>query len=151
VVTRLTLQTHELPGSLGAAGALIKANSDTAYRRLIRRFVAFYADNLFNANWGEIVTLRPGNLMDLKMVFHGLDKAQAETVWHPFFDWGVAAMPGDYAYRTQPYVITVPSRHVWDAAFLKANLPGLLLSDDRPGAPPGNVFWAGNLAEAGHF
>jgi hypothetical protein len=23
--------------------------------------------------------------------------------------------------------------------------------DDRPGAPPENVFWAGNLGEAGHF
>jgi FAD/FMN-containing dehydrogenase len=72
-------------------------------------------------------------------------------VWRPFFDWVAAAMPGDYAYRTEPNVVTVPSRHVWDAAFLKTNLPAIVLSDDRPGAPPGNVFWAGNLAEAGHF
>lgn len=151
VVTRLTLRTHELPASLGAVHALIKANSDTAYRRLVGRFVAFYADSLFNPNWGEIVTLRPGNLLDIKMVFHSLDQAQAEAVWRPFFDWVAAAMPGDYAYRAQPHVVTVPSRHVWDAAFLKANIPGLLLSDDRPDAPPGNVFWAGNLAEAGHF
>jgi FAD/FMN-containing dehydrogenase len=28
-------------------------------------------------------------------------------------------------------------------------LPGIVLSDDRPGAPAGNVFWAGNLGEAG--
>jgi hypothetical protein len=25
-----------------------------------------------------------------------------------------------------------------------------VLSDDRPGAPAGNVYWAGNVAEAGH-
>ncbi len=151
VVTRLTLKTHELPASLGAVSGMIKATSDAAYRRLIGRFVAFYADSLFNPNWGEIVTLRPGNAMDIKMVSRGLDKMQAEAVWRPFFDWVAAAMPGDYAYRTEPNVVTVPSRHVWDAAFLKTNLPAIVLSDDRPGAPPGNVFWAGNLAEAGHF
>ena len=27
--------------------------------------------------------------------------------------------------------------------------PGLVLSDDRPGAPADNIFWAGNLDEAG--
>jgi hypothetical protein len=26
-----------------------------------------------------------------------------------------------------------------------------VLSDDRPGAPPDNIFWSGNLAEVGHF
>jgi FAD/FMN-containing dehydrogenase len=26
-----------------------------------------------------------------------------------------------------------------------------VVSDDRPGAPADNIFWAGNLAEAGHF
>src|SRR4029077_19589033 len=57
VVTRLTLKTHQLPASLGAVGAMIKANSDAAYRRLIARFVAFYADSLLNPHWGEIVTL----------------------------------------------------------------------------------------------
>ena len=28
-------------------------------------------------------------------------------------------------------------------------LPGLVMADDRPGAPAGNVFWSGNLGEAG--
>ena len=29
-------------------------------------------------------------------------------------------------------------------------MPQAILSDDRPGASPDNVFWSGNLAEAGH-
>ena len=28
-------------------------------------------------------------------------------------------------------------------------IPGIVLTDDRPGAPEANVFWAGNLGEAG--
>ena len=151
VVTRLTLKTHDLPPSLGAIGGTIKASSDAAYRRLIERFVAFYADKLFNPHWGEIVTLRPGNVMQIRMVFQGLNKVEAEAVWHPFFDWVVAAMPDDYAYLLHPAAATIPSRHVWDPAFRKAYTPGTMLSDDRPGAPADNVFSAANLAEAGHF
>jgi hypothetical protein len=59
-------------------------------------------------------------------------------------------MPGDFSYRTHPGAVTVPSHHIWDPAFLKAYVPGAVLSDDRPGAPAGNVYWAGNVAEAGH-
>ena len=44
VVTRLTLRTHELPEFFGAAWGTIKARSDAAFRRLIARFVAFYAE-----------------------------------------------------------------------------------------------------------
>jgi FAD/FMN-containing dehydrogenase len=151
VVTRLTLKTHDVPATIGGVRGVIHANSDAAYRRLIARFVAFYADSLLNPHWGEIVTLRPGNLMDLRMSFQSLDQPQAEAVWRPFFDWVVDAMPGDFAYRLTPFVGSIAGRHTWDAAFLKAYIPGALLTDDRPGAPEDNVFWAGNLAEAGHF
>ncbi len=150
VVTRVTLKTHVLPASLGIVTGAIKAASDAAYRRLMGRFMAFYAESLHNAHWGEIVTLRPGRVLDIKMVFQDLSPSEAEAVWRPFLA-GVAAATDDYAYRPPPRVVTVPSQHIWDAAFLKANVPGVVIGDDRPGAPPGNVFWAGNLAEAGHF
>src|SRR5262249_15460999 len=42
-------------------------------------------------------------------------------------------------------------RSFWDAAFLKQNAPDVVLSDDRPGAPEGNVFWRSNLGETGWF
>ena len=150
-VTRLTLKTHDLPPQFGAVRATIHAASDAAYRRLVGRFVEFYADNLLDPHWGEIVTLRPGNLMDVRMSFQGLDQPMAEALWRPFFDWVIAGLPDDFAFRLTPGVGSIPTRHAWDPAFLKAYVPGALRTDDRPGASEDNVFWAGNLAEAGHF
>jgi hypothetical protein len=46
VVTRLTLRTHELPATAGFVNATIHAHSDAAFRSLIGRFVAFYAERL---------------------------------------------------------------------------------------------------------
>jgi FAD/FMN-containing dehydrogenase len=151
VVTRLTLRTHDLPDIFGFVFATIHAQSDPAFRALIGRFIAFYADNLFNAHWGEIVTLRPGNRMDIRMTFQGLAQAQAAAMWRPFFDWVVERMPAEYAFRLAPTIRDLAARHAWDPAFLKAYAPGALLLDDRPGAPADNAFWAGNLAEAGHY
>lgn len=42
----------------------------------------------------------------------------------------------------------VPAQHFWDPEVLR-KLPGLVLADDRPGAPPGNAFWAGNFGATG--
>jgi len=81
VVTRLTLRTHDLPDFFGGVDATIHATTDAAFRRLIGEFVAFYSDNLFNAHWGEIVTLRPGNRMDIRMAFQGLEQSQAAVIW----------------------------------------------------------------------
>jgi len=150
VVTRLTLRTHDLPPTFGAVVATITATSDEAFRRLVGEFIAFYGKNLLNPTWGEIVTLRPGNRMDIRMSFHALDQQEAERIWQPFFDWVAARMPGDFAYRIPPIIRTVAARHAWNAAYLRAYAPGLLRNDDRLGAPADNVFWAGNLAEAGH-
>ncbi|HYV68303.1 MAG TPA: FAD-dependent oxidoreductase [Myxococcales bacterium] len=151
VITRLTLRTYDLPNFFGGVFATIHALSDAAFRRLVSRLIAFYADNLFNPQWGEIITLRPGNQMDIRMAFQGLDQPQAEAIWRPFFDWVVAAIPDDFAYWLGPTIRSVAARRRWDPPFLKAYLPGALLLDDRPGAPADNVFWAANLAEAGHF
>ncbi len=71
-------------------------------------------------------------------------------MWKPFFDW-LAARPGDFALQAPPIIAALPARHFWDAAFLKANAPDFVLSDDRPGAPGGNVFWRSNIGEAGWF
>ena len=151
VVTRLTLRTHDLPDFFGGVYATIQATTDAAFRRLIGQFVVFYADNLFNAHWGEIVTLRPGNRMDIRMAFQGMEQAQAAAIWRPFFDWVVARMPDELAYRLAPYIPSIAGRRAWDPAFLKAYAPTALRADDRAGAPADNVFWSGNLAEAGHF
>jgi FAD/FMN-containing dehydrogenase len=151
VVTRLTLRTHDLPDFFGGVFATIHASTEAAFRRLIGQFIAFYSDNLFNAHWGEIVTLRPGNRIDIRMSFQGLEQQHAEAIWQPFFDLVVARIPDDYAYLLSPTIRSVAARHGWDRAFLEAYVPGALRTDDRPGATADNVFWSGNLAEAGHF
>ena len=150
VVTRLTLKTHELPSFFGAVSATIHAFSDGAFRKLIGHFVDFYADNLLNPHWDQIVNLRPASHLEIRMAFQGLDRQQAETLWQPFFQW-VNASPQDFTYQLTPRVIAVPARSLWDPVFLKTRFASAVLSDDRPGAPNDNIFWAGNLAEVGHF
>ena len=146
VVTRLTLRTHALADQCGGAFATIKALSDDAYRRLIAKFLAFYREALFNPHWGEQVNIGRG-FVQISMVFQGLDKQQAEAVWRPFFDW-VTTSPQDFAIVSPPNIGALPMRYFWSPLLLRM-LPGVVVADDRPGAPQDNIFWAGNLGEAG--
>jgi FAD/FMN-containing dehydrogenase len=147
VVTRVTLRTHALPESLGGVFATIKASSDDAYRRLISKVIEFYAQALFNPHWGEQLVFAPGDVLSIFMVLQGLDQQQAEATWRPFFDW-VSASGQDFSIVSAPRIISEPARRFWDPAFLK-QAPGLVISDDRPGAPADNIFWATNLGETG--
>jgi len=149
VVTRLTLRTHPLPEFFGGVFATVQATDDAAFRRLIGRFVQFYADHLHNAHWGEIVNLRRHHTFEISMTFQGITQQDAEAVWQPLFDW-LNSQPSDYSFARAPQVIAVPARHLWDPDFLRTKVPQAILSDDRPGASPDNLFWSGNLAEAGH-
>jgi FAD/FMN-containing dehydrogenase len=146
VVTRVTVRTHALPEFFGAVSAAIKATSDDAYQRLIAKIVEFYAQALFNSHWGEQILIGRGFVV-VSMVFQGLDQQQAETVWKPFFD-SVAASQQDFTVVSAPRVRAVPAQHFWDPSLLKL-APGVVIADDRPGAPADNIFWAGNLGEAG--
>jgi FAD/FMN-containing dehydrogenase len=148
VVTRLTLRTHELPKFFGGAFAVVKANSDAAFRRLIERFVAFYRDALFNPTWGEQVKFYGTNVFEVAMIFQGIDRDQAEAAWRPFVSW-LAEQGGDFTTVAAPLFFTAPAQYLWDAEFLKKNAPQIVLGDDRPGAPEGNVFWRTNQEEAG--
>ncbi len=60
VVSKMTLRVHDLPEFFGVASFKIKAASDDAYRRLIREFVSFYREHLFNDHWGEQAHREPG-------------------------------------------------------------------------------------------
>ncbi|MEA2841164.1 MAG: hypothetical protein QOF41_2494 [Methylobacteriaceae bacterium] len=147
IVTRLTLKTHDLPNFFGAANATIKANSDDAYRRLIGQMMTFYAENLLNPHWGEQIVLRSNNVLTIRMVFQGLDQAEATAAWRPFLEW-VAASPQDFSFISKPLIIAVPGQRFWDASFLKW-APGIVVADDRPGAPEGNIVWAGDAPQSG--
>ena len=146
VVTHVTLRTHPLPEFFGGVSATIHATSDDAYRRLIGKIVNFYAESLFNSHWGEQILIG-GGYVAISMASQGLDRHEAEAVWKPFFDW-VAASPQDFALASAPRIFAEPARHRWDASGLK-RIPGVVIADDRPGAPADDIFWAGNLEEAG--
>ena len=149
VVTRLTLKTRELPDFFGGAFATIRAGTDAAFRRLIGKFVSFYSDSLFNPHWGEQARFTPRNVLRIDMVFQGLSQQQAAEVWRPFFDW-LAASPQDFKIAAEPSIVALPARRFWDPEYLQ-KLPGVVVADDRPGAPAGNVFWAGDQGQAGQF
>jgi FAD/FMN-containing dehydrogenase len=147
VVTRLTLRTHDLPELFGTTNMVVRAASDTAFRRLIGQLIRFYSEALFNPHWGEQISFRPGNVVVIAMLSQGLSQAQAETAWRPFLDW-IAASPQEYTLISPPTILSVPARQFWDPEVL-GKVPGLVVSDDRTGSPASNIFYANNVGEAG--
>ena len=150
VITRLTLRTHTLPPTLGVVWMEIKASSDDAFRGLIRRCIDLYADRLFNPTWGESIGFHGGDTVQVQMLFHSLTEEQARATWKPLLD-AVGASSGQLSLKGEPKFLVVPGQKMWDAEFLSAKVPQIILHDDRPGSPPENVFWASNLSEAGQF
>jgi FAD/FMN-containing dehydrogenase len=144
VVTRLTLQTHSLPEFFGRVSVTIQAKSENAFRQLISKVISFYSEALLNPHWGEQVALRPENVLEIKVVCQGVDRQEVEALWRPFFDW-LAGDPANFKIVSPAQVMTVPARHYWDPQ----QRPDALLADFRTAAPASNVFWAGNLEEAG--
>ena len=149
VVTRVTLRTHPLPEFFGAVFGDIKASSDTAYRALIARAIAFYQEALFNPHWGEQIAFRGDNVLHLSMVFQGLGAKQAEEIWAPFLDWVRARK--EYTFSAPVKILALPARHFWDAAWFRQHAPGVLATDERAGASPDHVVWAGDKEQAGWF
>jgi len=150
VVTRLTLKTHELAERAGAAILNIKAMSGPAFRELIRKFIAFYAERLCNPHWGGRIFLQRNDTLAIEMVSCGLDKPAAQAMWQPFLDW-IAASPQDYRLTGKPLIADMPARKWWDAAFRKEYALTSMISDPRPGAPSGDFSWAGDHDMIGAF
>jgi len=147
-VSKLTLRVRELPEFFGGAFFTVKAASDDAYRRLVRQFVGFYRDTLFNDRWGEQAHIYPDNSLEISMVSQGLGGEETRKLWKPFLDW-VAASPGVYTVEKEPYILGVPARGWWDpVAWDKLGLP-VFVADSRPGARPGDVWWTGDGGQVG--
>jgi FAD/FMN-containing dehydrogenase len=146
VVTRLTLRTHGLPAYFGAVLATITAASDAAYGALVDQLLWFYHQRLLNRHWGEVLRFEPGRRLLVNMVFQGLTQAQAAQTWAPLFAW-VRARPADYT-LAEPVVLAVPARDFWNAAVV-GEVPGLIVPDDRPGAPEGQFYWRVDADQVG--
>jgi FAD/FMN-containing dehydrogenase len=144
VVTRLTLRTHQLPQSAGAAWGTIRADSDDAFRRLIARFLAFYAGALANPHWGEQVAVQANNTLRISMVQQGLTREQARAVWQPFFEW-VRTAPGCSV--TAELGASGHEAQNWWA--IEGN--DSMIKDQRPGASPHHGWWQGDQDQVGVY
>jgi FAD/FMN-containing dehydrogenase len=149
VLTRLTLRTRELPEFFGGVFGSIKASSDAAFRALSAQVIGFYRDALFNPHWGEQISFRSDNTIHVDMVFQGLSQQQAEQTWVPFLDWVRARK--EYVLVKPIQALALPARHFWDAEFFRQHAPGIMVDDDRAGAPRNHVLWAGDQGQVGQF
>jgi FAD/FMN-containing dehydrogenase len=144
MVTRLTLRTHALPQFFGAAWGVIQAKSDAAFRTLIARFLAHYAERLANPHWGEQVAVRSGNSLKISMVQQGLSREEACAVWQPFFDW-VKGSP-ELTVKEELGASGHPSQSWWEIQGNPSMIP-----DKRPGASPDHGYWQGDQDQVGAF
>jgi FAD/FMN-containing dehydrogenase len=149
IVTRVTLRTFDLPDVFGGVGGRIKAPDDASYLALIAQTVRFYAEALCNPHWGEQMSLREGNTLNISMVFQGLSKEEADATWAPFKDW-LAQRP-EYAVLQPIGALAIPARHFWDASFFREHAPHLIVNDGRPGTPASHMVWAGDHDQVGWY
>jgi FAD/FMN-containing dehydrogenase len=105
---------------------------------------------LFNSHWGEQIAFGKDNTVNIAMLFQGLEQAEAESVWAPFTST-LAASTSDFSIASPPSIFAGPAQHFWDADHLRKTAPGLVLQDDRPGAPLGNIFYVGDSGQVGFF
>jgi FAD/FMN-containing dehydrogenase len=145
VVTRLTLRTHDLPEFFGSAWGKIQAQSDAAFARLITHFISFYREKLFNPHWGEQVSLRPDNTLEISMVCQGLDNTRASEAWQPFFDW-VNSSPSDFT-AMWPFGSHVGNPRSW----WEVEGNPSIIRDTRDGAPKDHGWWRGDQEQVGMF
>ncbi len=149
-VSKMTLRVRELPEFWGGASFRAKAASDDAFRRLLRRFVSFYREQLFNDQWGEQAHIGSDNSIGISMVSYGLSTEQAKKVWQPFLDW-IARSPGAYSIEGKLIIGSLPARNWWDVEWRKAHHQDVFVSDPRAGASPNNVWWTGDAGQVGWF
>jgi len=170
VVTKVMLRTFELPEAFGSVQMTVKATSDDAFRRLIGQFLEFYRDRLLNPHWDGTFQVRHDNTLAVTMISQGLDPLPAGAAWHPLLQWPAAAWdtlasgrvwrpfldmfaasPRDYHLPAPPTIAAMPARDWWNADFHRAHGPSSIVADDRPGAPRGDFWWAGDGPDTGAF
>src|SRR5580692_962133 len=148
VVSKLTLRVRDLPELAGGASFTVKASSDDAYRRLIRHYVGFYREALFNDHWGEQAHFSPDNKLEIRMVYLGLDTEESRKVWQPFLNW-LAQSSTAYTIEAEPEIGSMPFRHWWDVDWRKEHHHDVFKADPRSNASPMNVWWNGDAGQVG--
>ena len=150
ITTRLTIATQDLPARFGFLGLEVKASNDAHYRALVSQFLTFARDRLINPIWGEQVSFKADNTLDIQMSFQGLEEKAAEETWKPFLQW-IEAQSSAYTIISPLRVVVMPARHWWDFEYRKANYPKSIVIDRRDGKETGRFWWSGNTGEVGIF
>ena len=63
------------------------AGDEDAWRALVERVIAHYADHLFNPNWGEQIRFDGNRAIHVTMTAQGLSEAEMRAAWAPFSAW----------------------------------------------------------------
>ena len=149
VITSLTLKTYDLPEFLGYAGITIKAASDEDFRNLLEQFVSFYAGVLFNAHWGEHISVFPDNRLGISMASAGLSVGEARAIWQPFLSW--VAQQGSRYSADAAEIDSNPARSYWNVEAMYQSGSRVIKMDDRDGASPVHAWWTGDEEQVGAF
>ncbi len=139
IISKATLQTHELPRYFGFLHGHITAKTDEAFEKLLEYFINFYRENLHNEHWGEQVAVKPDNSLELSLVFQGLNEKEEEAIWKPFHDW-IGQRPDLYSMTSRFSVI--PAQKFWDYHYLTEHFPRFV----TPNAD-GKFYWTSNQSE----
>ena len=128
----------QLPNFVGGVFATCRAKSDEAYRRLVAKTIDFYAETLFNPQWGEQLRFAPGSILSIMMVFAGLDQGQAQAVWRPLLRLGPRLSAG---FRSRVAACQRGADGSRNSGIRRCfgGFAGLVIADDRPGAPDGTI------------
>jgi FAD/FMN-containing dehydrogenase len=148
VVTSMTLRTHDMPKTFGAAIGTIIASSDVEYRHLIREFIVFFGDNLDNEHWGEQIRLAPDNSLELALTMVDLDEAEARAIWKPFTDW---ISRHSETFSGEIHFATLPFDAMWDLRWWETNVPDFISRDDRSEQSTNLFWWATNQNEVSQY
>jgi FAD/FMN-containing dehydrogenase len=128
VVTQVVLKTFEPPAYTGSFSYTLQALSEAAYEKLVHHFLNFYATALNNPYWGEQVAFGPDNTLKVTMMYQGLELAQVENVWAPFYEW-VCAQPDLSVLKKS--VFSQPGDKLWDSQTIAARSPDLMVKENR--------------------
>lgn len=142
IISKATLQTHQLPSFFGALQGKIVARSDEAFKELLKYFINFYRENLNNEHWGEQIRIKPDNSMEISLAFQGLTNEEVEKIWDPFKNWVHANKIG----LMDSNVLSCPSDKYWDYDYYSENYPNLI----HPASPNTTnklFYWNGNQNE----
>ena len=137
VVTQMTLKTYPLPKTFGLVQGTLKAVSDKAYKKLLKKFLIFYRQHLLNKHWGEMLHFNSNNTIGIALVYQGLSKSYVKKLW---------------AQWHMPIKITAfPPAKTWDLNYWKQHKPKMVIPNNFEGSAPGQYWWAGDDGQVSEY